>query len=64
MAPIGPLSPRRVLTWGLVAIVLVAVAGFAVVGLGLLWSGRDPRVRERHIVVRGADQIPEPEPGT
>lgn len=34
MAPIGPLSPRRVLTWGLVAIVLLAVAAFAVVGLG------------------------------
>jgi MFS family permease len=42
----------------------LASAAFAVVGLGLLWSGRDPRVRERHIVARGADQIPEPEPGT
>lgn len=42
----------------------LASGAFAVVGLGLLWSGRDPRVREQHIVLRGADQIPEPEPGT
>jgi len=37
---------------------------FALAGLGLLWSGRDPRVRERHIVALGSEQIPEPEPGT
>jgi MFS family permease len=39
-----------------------AVAAFA--GLALLWSGADPRVRERHLAARGRDVIPEPEPGT
>lgn len=34
MAPIGPLSPRRVLTWGLVAIALLVALGLAVMALG------------------------------
>ncbi len=42
----------------------IAGAVFAVAGLALLWSGVDPRVREGDILARGADQIPEPEPGT
>jgi len=42
----------------------LASAVFAGGGLVLLWSGLDPRVREQHIVARGAEQIPEPEPGT
>lgn len=42
----------------------IAGAVFAIAGLGLLWSGVDPRVREGHVLARGADQIPEPEPGT
>lgn len=42
----------------------IAGAVFALAGLGLLWSGVDPRVREGHVLARGADQIPEPEPGT
>jgi MFS family permease len=41
----------------------IASALFALAGLGLLWSGADPRVREQDIVARGADQIPEPEAG-
>ncbi len=36
----------------------------AVVGLAVLWSGADPRVREQHVVALGREQIPEPEPGT
>jgi predicted MFS family arabinose efflux permease len=36
----------------------------AVLGLALLWSGADPRVREQHAVALGREQIPEPEPGT
>ncbi len=42
----------------------IAGAVFAVAGLALLWSGVDPRVRAGDILARGADQIPEPEPGT
>ena len=42
----------------------IAGAVFAVAGLALLWSGFDPRVREGDILARGADQIPEPEPGS
>lgn len=42
----------------------IAGAVFALAGLALLWSGFDPRVREGDILARGADQIPEPEPGS
>ena len=42
----------------------VAGALFALVGLGLLWSGIDPRVREAHVAARANEEIPEPEPGT
>lgn len=42
----------------------IAGAVFALAGLVLLWSGADPRVREQHVVALGAQQIPEPEPGT
>jgi MFS family permease len=38
-------------------------AAFALGGLGLLWSGVDPRVREQHVAALGARQIPEPEAG-
>ena len=40
----------------------IAGAVFAIAGLGLLWSGVDPRIREGHVIARGGDQIPEPEP--
>jgi len=42
----------------------VAGAVFALVGLALLWSGIDPRVREAHVATRANEEIPEPEPGT
>lgn len=42
------------------------VAGgiFALLGLGLLWSGRDPRVKAQHVATRANEEMPEPEPGT
>jgi MFS family permease len=42
----------------------LAGALFALIGLGLLWSGIDPRVREAHVAARANEEIPEPEPGT
>ena len=42
----------------------VAGAVFALVGLALLWSGIDPRVREARVATRAYEEIPEPEPGT
>ncbi|MEP6623741.1 MAG: MFS transporter [Acidimicrobiia bacterium] len=42
----------------------LAGALFALVGLALLWSGVDPRVREAHAAVHAEYEIPEPEPGT
>ncbi len=34
------------------------------VGLVLLWSGADPRVREQHVAALGREVMPEPEAGT
>jgi hypothetical protein len=36
----------------------------ALVGLGLLWGGIDPRARKDPVPVRAYDEMPEPEPGT
>jgi MFS family permease len=36
----------------------------AVLGLGLLWAGIDPRARREPVAVRAYDEMPEPEPGT
>ena len=36
----------------------------AIVGLGLLWGGIDPRARRAPVPVHAYDEMPEPEPGT
>jgi predicted MFS family arabinose efflux permease len=42
----------------------VAGAVLAVLGLGLLWGGIDPRARRAPVAVHAYDEMPEPEPGT
>jgi MFS family permease len=36
----------------------------ALLGLGLLWGGIDPRARREPVPVRAYDELPEPEPGS
>lgn len=74
---VGTFSAFFDLSQGLGALILGGVAAasgyrgafasgavLALAGLALLWSGVDPRTRERRVAVRAFDEVPEPEPGT
>ena len=74
---VGTVSAFFDLSQGLGAAALGALAALAgyrgafvggavvgLVGLGLLWSGLDPRVRGVRTPVRAWEELPEPEPGT